>query len=174
MNKGLEVIEAHHLFAQTYDKIKVVIHPQSVIHSMVEFVDHSVLAQMSQPDMRLPIQYALSYPERQSSLTPPLDWTRLAPLEFFAPDEDKFPALSLAYAAGRAGGTLPAVMNAANEEAVGRFLDGKLAFTDIVPLVRQVMDSHEIESALEIETVLEADRWARARCARLAGKGVKK
>jgi 1-deoxy-D-xylulose-5-phosphate reductoisomerase len=161
MNKGLEVIEAHHLFEQSYATIRVVIHPQSIVHSMVEFKDHSVLAQMSRPDMRLPIQYALTYPERLVSLTEPLDWTALQPLTFFAPDEDKFPALTLAYAAGETGGTLPAVMNAANEEAARCFLAGKIGFTAIIPLVRRVMERHAVSYPTDVEAILEADRWAR-------------
>jgi 1-deoxy-D-xylulose-5-phosphate reductoisomerase len=169
MNKGLEVIEAHHLFQQAYGKIKVVIHPQSIVHSLVEFVDHSVLAQLGPPDMRLPIQHALTSPRRAASLVQALDLTALSALEFLAPDTNRFPALELAYTAGETGGTLPAVMNAANEEAVRSFLTGKIRFTDIVSLTRRVMEQHRVEPAREVEAVMSADSWARETFYRLAG-----
>lgn len=169
MNKGLEVIEAHHLFGVPYDRIKVVIQRESVIHSMVEFVDGSFLAHLGAADMRIPIQYAFSYPQREPSPARHLDFTSLGSLHFAAPDGERFPALRLAYAAGCTGGTMPAVMNAANEVAVSLFLQGRLGFTGIAELVRRVMDAHRTESAGDLETVLAADGWARGQAARLAG-----
>ena len=167
MNKGLEIIEAHHLFAQPYDKIKTIIHPQSIVHSMVEFIDNSMLAQLGVPDMRLPIQYALSYPKRQLSLADNLDLYRMSTLDFSLPDFERFPAIALAYSAGHTGGTLPAVMNAANEVAVYAFLRGEIRFLDIVKLTRKVMDEHKISYQNELEIILEADRWARETCRRV-------
>ena len=140
MNKGLEVIEARWLFKQSYDKIKVIIHPESIIHSMVEFVDGSILAEMSLPDMRLPIQYVLTYPERRPSKRERLDLASLGQLNFQEPDYEKFPALRLAYEAGRAGGTMPVVLNGANEIAVAAFLERKIPFTMIPELIEKVMD----------------------------------
>jgi len=134
-------------------------------------VDHSYLAQLGSPDMRLPIQYALTYPERQPSLAEALDLYRLAPLEFALPDYERFPALALAYSAGQTGGTLPAVMNAANEVAVNAFLREELAFLDIVQMTRRVMDEHNISYQTDLEVILEADRWARETCRRKIEKG---
>ena len=161
MNKGLEVIEAKWLFGVNYSQIEVVIHPQSVIHSAVEFMDGSVIAQLGLPDMRLPIQYALTYPRRVSGSIPRLNLTDLQGLTFEAPDTDKFPALRLAFEAGRAGGTMPAVLNAANEVAVDSFLKGLLHFKNIPVVVGSVMEKHNRESGLELGEIMEADRWAR-------------
>lgn len=161
MNKGLEVIEAHWLFGLEYRKIRVVVHPQSIIHSMVEFVDGSVIAQLGLPDMRLPIQYALGYPGRLQNNLPRLDWFDLKPLTFEPPDYERFPLLKMAFAAGEAGGTFPAALNAANEVAVGAFLDGKISFVSIYQVVLRVMDSHRAVSSPELEDILEADRTAR-------------
>lgn len=168
MNKGLEVIEAHHLFAVSYDKIRVVIQRESVVHSMVEFVDGSFLAHLGAADMRIPIQYAFSYPEREVSPARHLDFTLLGSLRFGAPDNSRFPALNLAYEAGKAGGTMPAVFNAANEVAVGLFIEGLLPFTSISRLVRMVMEDHLILAASELETILAADSWARDQAKRMA------
>lgn len=161
MNKGLEVIEAKWLFGVNYSQIEVVIHPQSVIHSAVEFMDGSVLAQLGLPDMRLPIQYALTYPRRVSGSVPRLNLTELQGLAFEAPDTDKFPALRLAFEAGRTGGTMPAVLNAANEVAVDSFLKGLLHFKNIPVVVESVMEKHNRESGLELGEIMEADAWAR-------------
>lgn len=161
MNKGLEVIEAHHLFSVDFDDIRVLIHRESVVHSMVEFVDGSFLAHLGIPDMRIPIQYALSYPERWTSPAPPLDWSFYRNLQFEPPDTNRFPALELAYEAGRTGGTLPAVLNAANEEAVQAFLDGKIRFPEISELVGEVMARHTVVKGPDIQAVLDSDRWAR-------------
>jgi 1-deoxy-D-xylulose-5-phosphate reductoisomerase len=161
MNKGLEAIEAHWLFGQPLDKIKVVIHPQSVVHSLVEYTDGSVLAQMGLPDMRLPIAFALAYPERLASELPALPVTSMGPLTFQEPDRQRFPALDLAYSAGRAGGTCPAVLNGANEVAVAAFLQGGLGFTGIVACVQAVLEQHQAGPADSVAEVLEADRWAR-------------
>ncbi len=161
MNKGLEVIEAHWLFNCTADEIDVIVHPQSVVHSMVELVDGSIIAQMGVTDMRHAIQYALTYPERRPSALPPLDLATLGRLEFFAPDLDRFPCLRLAYQALRAGGTMPAVLNAANEVAVAAFLDRKIKFGDIPRLIENACEAHTVQPALQLETVLAADRWAR-------------
>ena len=162
MNKGLEVIEAHHLFHLDYDRIEVLIHPQSVIHSMVQYVDGSVLAQLGRPDMRLPIAYALSYPERWTNPFERLD-LRGKELTFLEPDLAEFPALRLAYQAGRQGGTMPAVMNAANEIAVGAFLENRLSYLRIVDLVEQVCSEHQVLAVDNLETVLNVDQWARLR-----------
>ena len=162
MNKGLEAIEARWLFDQPLDSIKVVVHPQSVVHSLVEYVDGSVLAQLGQPDMRLPIAFALAYPERLPSKLPPLSITSMGPLTFQDPDRERFPALNLAYQAGRAGGTCPAVLNGANEVAVEAFLNGRLEFTGIAICVQAALESHRAGPADSVDAVLEADRWARA------------
>ena len=168
MNKGLEVIEAHWLFGVSADQIDVVIHPQSIVHSMVELIDGSVIAQMGITDMRLPIQYACSYPERwEARALPTLDLTDTGPLEFHAPARDRFPCLDLAYRALRTGGTLPVVLNAANEVAVESFLDGKLGFTAIPRVIQETMDAHDIESMTTLDVVRRVDRWSRE-CARLA------
>ncbi len=161
MNKGLEVIEAQWFFNCSADEIDVVVHPQSVVHSMVELIDGSIIAQMGVTDMRHAIQYALTYPARLPSELPPLDLTTLTKLEFFAPDTDRFPCLRLAYQALRRGGTMPAVLNAANEVAVAAFLDEKIRFGDIPRLIEAACDAHQISPANSLETVLNADRWAR-------------
>lgn len=162
MNKGLEVIEAHWLFGFTPDEIDIVVHPESVVHSMIELVDGSVIAQMGVTDMRHAIQYALTYPARHPCELPPLDLTALSSLHFEAPDVDRFPCIALAYRALREGGTLPAAMNAANEVAVPAFLEGRIALTDIPRIIEAVMDSHDTKPATELATILEADRSARA------------
>ncbi len=164
MNKGLEVIEAHHLFAMPYDKIEVVVQPQSAIHSMVEFSDGSVKAHLGTTDMRIPIQFALSYPERWDAPVQPLDFRTLGSLEFAAPDTETFKALAFAYHAGRVGGTLPCVMNAANEVAVAAFLDEGLSYLGIAECVEASMDAHEqqgVQKVESIEQLLELDLWAR-------------
>lgn len=161
MNKGLEVIEAHWLFGFAADQIGIVVHPESVVHSMIELIDGSVIAQMGVTDMRHAIQYALTYPERHSCELPPLDLTALATLHFEAPDPDRFPCIALAYRALREGGTLPTVLNAANEEAVKAFIDERIALTDIPRVIELAMDQHSTQPALDLETVLKTDRDAR-------------
>jgi 1-deoxy-D-xylulose-5-phosphate reductoisomerase len=165
MNKGLEVIEARWLFGVDYKKIKVLVHPQSIIHSMVEFVDGSVLAQLGLPDMRLPIQYALGYPERLVNDQPRLNWTALKALTFESPNIDRFPLLGLAYQAGRAGGTAPAVLNAANEVAVEAFLGGRIKFTSIYKVVARVVESHNPLQEPSLEEILSADGNSRRKAA---------
>jgi 1-deoxy-D-xylulose-5-phosphate reductoisomerase len=160
-NKGLEMIEAHWLFGVGMDRVDVVIHPQSIVHSMVEFVDGSVLAQLSHSDMCFPIQYAVTWPERVANTLPPLDFGKLQKLEFATPRFDDFPALHLARRAGETGGTLPAVMNAANEVAVSAFLDRRIAFPRIWRLVEQVMNAHASVAQPTLDAILDADRWAR-------------
>ena len=162
MNKGLEVIEAHWLFGVSADQIDVVIHPQSIVHSMVELVDGSVIAQLGVTDMRLPIQYACSYPERWDGALPSLDLTRAGRLEFLPPSPDRFPCLGLAYRALRAEGTLPVVLNAANEVAVDAFLERKLGFTAISRVIQETMDAHAVEAVASLEVVRRVDGWARA------------
>lgn len=160
MNKGLEIIEAHWLFDVPVEEVEVVVHPQSIVHSLVRFRDGSVLAQLGLPDMRLPIQYALVYPERLNTDLPRLDLTACGALTFESPDPQKFPALGLARRAAEIGGTMPAVMNAANETAVSLFLQGKIPFLGIMKTVEYVMERHEpVEPAYQ--NVLEADAWAR-------------
>ncbi len=161
MNKGLEVIEAHHLFAVSYDDIEVVVHPQSVIHSMVEYVDGSVKAQLGTTDMRIPIQFALSYPERWCAPVEFLDFRKLGALDFDAPDTKTFCCLDLARRAGVAGGTLPAAMNAANEVAVAAFLAGQIGFLDIASCVEEVMSAHEVCTVESIDQLKDVDAWAR-------------
>ena len=163
MNKGLEVIEAHYLFGLDYDAIDIVIHPQSIIHSMIELEDTSVLAQLGWADMRLPLLYALSYPERIATNWEPLDLVKVGSLTFREPDHDKYPCMQLAYAAGRAGGCLPAVLNAANEQAVALFLEEKIRFLDIPRLIEQVCDRYQAQNQTSpsLEEIIEADRWAR-------------
>ncbi len=163
MNKGLEVIEAKWLFGFDADQISVVVHPQSVVHSMVEMVDGSVIAQMGVTDMRHAIQYALTYPERRVNCIPPLDVANLSRLEFEEPDLERFPCLALAYRALHAGGTMPTVLNAANEVAVQAFLDGKLGLGQIATLNEAVMNEHTSQPASPLENVLAADEWARSR-----------
>ena len=163
MNKGLEVIEASWLFGVNPDEIDVAVHPQSIVHSMVEFVDGSILAQLGLTDMRIPIQYALTYPERWPCALPSLDIHNLTKLEFLQPDRDKFQCLNLAYRALRAGGTAPAVLNAANEVAVESFLNHRIGFDDIPRIIASVMDEHHPGDAASLDAVLDADTWARAR-----------
>jgi 1-deoxy-D-xylulose-5-phosphate reductoisomerase len=162
MNKGLEVIEAHWLFAAPADAIQVVVHPQSVIHSLVQYVDGSVLAQLGNPDMRTPIAYALAYPERIEAGVEPLDLCKVATLNFTAPDFARFPCLALAYQALRAGGTAPAILNAANEIAVAAFLDRRISFLDIPRLIEDVLESLPVSAANALDDVLNADAAARA------------
>ena len=163
MNKGLEVIEAHYLFGLDYDAIEIVIHPQSIIHSMVELADSSVLAQLGWPDMKLPILYCLSWPERLETPWRRLDLTAVGSLTFRAPDPARYPCMELAYAAGRAGGTMPAVLNAANEQAVALFLEERVHFLDIPKLIDRVCDRHQIDLMANpsLDEVLAVDAWAR-------------
>jgi 1-deoxy-D-xylulose-5-phosphate reductoisomerase len=169
MNKGLEVIEAHELFGVPFDAIDVVVHPQSVIHSMVEFVDGAAVAQLSLPDMRLPIGYALAYPDRLPTAFGAIDWTKLATLDFEEPDPARFPCLDLAFRAGRTGDLAPAWLNAANEVAVAAFLDGRIAWTAIAQVVEATLDRYEVPAGTggpgdrTVEDVLEADAVARRR-----------
>lgn len=163
MNKGLEVIEAHYLFDVDYDHIDIVIHPQSIIHSLIEVQDTSMLAQLGWPDMRLPLLYALSWPERIYTDWEPLDLVKAGDLTFRSPDHDKYPCMDLAYAAGRAGGTMTAVLNAANEQAVALFLDEKIRFLDIPKVIERVCDRHRTDLIAQpsLEDILTVDRWAR-------------
>jgi 1-deoxy-D-xylulose-5-phosphate reductoisomerase len=161
MNKALEIIEARWLFNLSADEIQVVIHPQSIVHSMVEYKDGSVIAQLSPPDMKLPIQYALTWPERWEGVAAKMDWSRLMELRFEPPDFERFDALRLGLEAARVGGTAGAVLNGANEAAVAAFLDGRLSFREIVPACRSVLQNHQFDPAPSLEQVLEADRWAR-------------
>ncbi len=161
MNKGLEIIEAHWLFKIPASQIKVIIHPQSVIHSMVEFVDGSIIAQMSNPDMKMPLQYALLYPERIKTNNSFLDLTRVKNLTFLEPDLRRFPGLKLCYFALELGGTAPCVLNASNEVAVESFLNKKLSFDKIPFLVRKVLSNHKVKQNPSLKEILEADRWAR-------------
>lgn len=161
MNKGLEVIEAHELFGVGYDQIEVVVHPQSVVHSMVEFTDGSTIAQLSMPDMRLPIGYALAYPNRISTPFGRIDWTALRRLDFEQPDTDTFRCLSLAYAAGREGGSAPAWLNAANEVVVEAFLSGRIGWLDIAAVLSAALDVHEPRSLVTVDEVVEVDARAR-------------
>ncbi|MEO0529910.1 MAG: 1-deoxy-D-xylulose-5-phosphate reductoisomerase [Planctomycetota bacterium] len=161
INKALEVIEARWLFDIPADQIRVVIHPQSVIHSMVEFVDGSVVAQLGPPDMKLPIQHALDYPHRAPGPAERLDWTQTHDLRFEPADFDRFPALALGFECAREGGTTGAVLNAANEAAVQSFLDGELHFTEIIPACRSILSAHEYDSDPTLERLEELDRWAR-------------
>jgi 1-deoxy-D-xylulose-5-phosphate reductoisomerase len=168
MNKGLEVIEAHELFGISYEHIEVVVHPQSVVHSMVELVDGSTIAQLSQPDMRLPIGYALGWPERLGTAFGAIDWASPLHLTFEPPDRDVFACLDLAYRAGREGGAAPAWLNAANEVAVEAFLTGELAWLGIAEVVAETLDACDRAPLLSVEDVIEADRRARAAAARAA------
>ncbi len=168
LNKGLEVIEARWLFGLTPEKISVSVHPQSIVHSMVEYIDGSMMAQMGSPDMRGPIAYALAYPERVESGAPTLDLTR-ASLEFFEPDTVKFPCLALSYDALKEGGTMPAVLNAADEVAVDAFLGGRIPFTGIPALIEGVMDAHDNHRQPSLEDVLAADAWARRAASEAVG-----
>jgi 1-deoxy-D-xylulose-5-phosphate reductoisomerase len=160
-NKGLEMIEAHWLFGLPMTQVEVVVHPQSIVHSMVEFIDGSVLAQLSVTDMCFPIQYAVTYPERMPSGLPPLDLAKLGTLSFEQPDEKRFPALRLAREAGEQGGTLPGVLNAANEVAVEAFLAERISFPRIWGMVEEVMKKHLTEKEPSLEAIIDADRWAR-------------
>src|SRR5712692_10481575 len=161
MNKGLEVIEAHWLFGFDADEISIVVHPESVVHSMIELIDGSVIAQMGVTDMRHAIQYALTYPERHASELPPLDLAKLTSLHFEEPDLDRFPCISLAYRALKTGGTLPAAMNAANEEAVHAFIEERIALTDIPRVIESVIDGHSNREVSDLSVVLETDSAAR-------------
>jgi 1-deoxy-D-xylulose-5-phosphate reductoisomerase len=161
-NKGLEMIEAHWLFGVEMQRVEVVIHPQSIVHSMVEFTDGSTLAQLSYSNMCFPIQYAVTWPDRVANSLPPLDFSKLSKLEFYTPRYDDFPALNLARRAGEVGGTLPAVMNAANEIAVAAFLDRKVRFTQIWEIVERVMNQHTPVAHPHLDAILAADQWARA------------
>ncbi|HLG13740.1 MAG TPA: 1-deoxy-D-xylulose-5-phosphate reductoisomerase [Blastocatellia bacterium] len=173
MNKGLEVIEAGWLFGFTADRISVAVHPQSIVHSMVEMVDGSVIAQLGVTDMRLMIQYALTYPDRLPTDLPALGFEKLSRLEFFEPDFDRFPCLGLAYAAMREGGTMPAAMSAANEVAVAAFLGERIGFMEIPRVIAETMESHDTQPCSGIEAVLEADRRAREHADLLANGGRK-
>jgi 1-deoxy-D-xylulose-5-phosphate reductoisomerase len=166
MNKGLEIIEAHHLFGVDYDRIDAVCHPQSIVHGIVEFADSSSLLQAAPTDMRIPIQAALMWPDRTKSLGKPVDLADVGTIEFEAVDHDRFPAVGLAYRAGRLGRTHPAALNAANEEAVRAFLDRRIGFSDIPVVISRVLDDHEPLDAHDLDAVLEADAWARARASR--------
>ncbi|MEL7140811.1 MAG: 1-deoxy-D-xylulose-5-phosphate reductoisomerase [Cyanobacteria bacterium J06554_3] len=163
MNKGLEVIEAHYLFGMDYDNIDIVIHPQSIIHSLIELQDTSVLAQLGWPDMRLPLLYAISWPERVYTDWPQLDLVKAGDLTFRDPDHDKYPCMELAYAAGRAGGTMTAVLNAANEQAVALFLDEKIHYLEIAKVIEKVCDRHkaDLNATPGLEDILAVDQWAR-------------
>ena len=161
MNKALEVIEARWLFDLPADKIEVVVHPQSIVHSMVEFVDHSTVAQLSPPDMRLPIQYALTWPDRNAGVSPKLDLSRAQTLEFLPPDVDRFPALALGFEVAAKGGTSGAVLNAANESAVAAFLRRELSFTDIALACREILEQHEFIADPSLEQLMACDQWAR-------------
>src|SRR5882762_214526 len=160
-NKGLEMIEAHWLFGVEMKRVEVVIHPQSIVHSMVEFADGSMLAQLSYSNMCFPIQYAVTWPYRVPNTLPPLDFSKLSKLEFFTPRYDDFPALNLGRRAGETGGTLPAVMNAANEVAVAGFLDRQVCFPDIWQIVEEVMNRHTSVAHPDLDAILQADQWAR-------------
>jgi 1-deoxy-D-xylulose-5-phosphate reductoisomerase len=164
-NKGLEVIEAHWLFDVSYDRIEVLLHPESIVHSLVEFADSSVLAQLGLPDMRGPIQYALCYPERKPSPVEPLDLTRIGALHFRPADFARYPCLGMAYEAGRTGGTAPAVFNAANEVAVARFLRGEIPFLAIEDIIEKVLSRHTPQADPDLETILACDAWARREAA---------
>lgn len=171
MNKGLEVIEARWLFGVDLSQVEVVVHRQSIVHSLVEFQDHSVIAQMGYPDMRLPIQYALFYPERVSNHLKPLDLPGTGALTFERPDKQRFPCLELAYEAARVGGSMPCALNAANEAAVGLFLRGCLGFVDIATVNARVMERHDPIASPNLEQIQAVDRWARAEAERVAQEG---
>lgn len=162
VNKGLEVIEARWLFDLPFEKISVLVHPQSIVHSMVEYIDGSVLAQLGMPDMRVPIQYALTYPERMKASFPKLDLTQYAALSFSHPDTQVFPALAKAYEVGQKGGTLPCVFNAANEIAVYNFLAGNIKFLDIMSVINATIGNHKVISTPTLEEIFTADQWARS------------
>src|SRR5262249_7456402 len=170
MNKGLEVIEANELFQVGYDHIDVVVHPQSIVHSMVETTDGATIAQLSLPDMRLPIGYALAYPDRLPVAFGPIAWTVLKRLDFESPDRVAFPCIDLAYQAGRTGGTAPAWLNGANEVAVQAFLDGLIKWVAIADVIAEVLDQHDGRNPESVDVVLDADRQARL----LAGEAVER
>jgi 1-deoxy-D-xylulose-5-phosphate reductoisomerase len=161
MNKGLEVIEAHWLFGLDVDKIKVLIHPQSIIHSMVEFVDGSIKAQLGVPDMKIPIQYALTYPDRTPANYGWVDFAKLGQITFFEPDLDKFECLKIAYEVAKLNGTYPTVLNAANEIAVEAFLNRKIKFTKIPEIIKRALDTHKPKFDPDLEDIFEADRETR-------------
>jgi 1-deoxy-D-xylulose-5-phosphate reductoisomerase len=165
VNKGLEVIEAHWLFRMPYPQIEVLLHPESIIHSMVEYVDHSIIAQLGLPDMRVPIQYALTYPDRRRTPTLPLKLSEIGSLNFRAMDYERYPCLKMAFEAGKLGGSAPTVYNAANETAVARFLAGEVSFLHIESIIDQIMQSHEVISLPSLEEIEFADRWARKQAA---------
>ncbi|MFZ0945459.1 MAG: 1-deoxy-D-xylulose-5-phosphate reductoisomerase, partial [Syntrophobacteraceae bacterium] len=167
MNKGLEVIEAHWLFGVPVERISVYIHPESIVHSMVEYIDGSVIAQMGVPDMKIPIGYALAYPERLPIACPKLDLFRLQKLSFYPPDEEKFPCLRMAFEACRKGSTMPAVLNAANEIAVYAFLEKTIAFYDIPAVIDEVMSAHKPCAKPDLEAILKADAWARKEASKI-------
>lgn len=175
MNKGLEVIEAHYLFGMDYDNIEIVIHPQSIIHSLIELQDTSVLAQLGWPDMRLPLLYALSWPERIPTNWSALDLVKAGDLTFRSPDHQKYPCMGLAYAAGRAGGAMPAVLNAANEQAVALFIAEAISFLEIPRLIEMTCDRYSAQNINNptLEDILAADRWARETVQELAQRGVR-
>ena len=176
MNKGLEVIEAHYLFGLDYDHIEIVIHPQSIIHSMIELADSSVLAQLGWPDMKLPILYCLSWPSRLETPWRRLDLTEVGQLTFRAPDTCKYPCMELAYAAGRAGGTMPAVLNAANEEAVAQFLEERIHFLDIPEVIEAACERHkpDLMNHPQLEDVLSVDSWAREAVREQVSRGTRR
>lgn len=161
VNKGLEVIEAHWLFNLPYDQIEVILHPESIIHSYVEFNDYSIIAQMGNPDMRVPIQYALTYPERRPTPTKPLQLAEIGKLTFRAMDYERYPCVKMAFECGRIGGTATTVFNAANEIAVARFLNGEIGFLQIEQLIERTLERHTLVANPDLETIREADAWAR-------------
>ena len=161
MNKGLEVIEAKWLFDLSFDEIDVVVHPQSIVHSLVEYKDHSTLAELGMPDMKVPIQYVLTYPEREQNDLEPLKLAEIGELTFEEPRTELFPCLKYAYQAGKIGGTMPAVLNAANEIAVAKFLAGKLKFVQIPEVITKVMEQHQVIKKPELDEIMNADKWAR-------------
>jgi 1-deoxy-D-xylulose-5-phosphate reductoisomerase len=168
MNKALEIIEARWLFDLRPDQIDVVVHPQSIVHSLVEFVDGSVVAQLSSPDMKLPIQYALTYPLRTPGMATPLDFKQTMRLDFEPPDFERFPALELGLEVARTGGTSGVVLNAANEAAVARFRAGELQFTEIVPSCRAVLEQHDFDPSPSLDELEKLDSWARQEVLRWA------
>ncbi len=170
MNKGLEVIEAHFIFGMPADKIKVIVHPQSIIHSMVEFIDGTVFAQLSHPDMKAPIAYALSCPDRLDDIVEPMSFGEIGKLTFEDPDHERFPALKLAFRALETGGLMAVVMNSANEVAVQKFCDGEIGFTSIPKLIEKVMDVFDNKTGMTLDDILETDRWARAMAESLVHK----
>jgi 1-deoxy-D-xylulose-5-phosphate reductoisomerase len=170
VNKGLEVIEAHLLFDVAYDDIDVVVHPQSIVHSMVEFIDGSTIAQASPPDMRLPISLGLDWPNRVGGVGRPLDWTQATSWTFEPLDDEAFPSVDLAKQVGRAGATFPAVYNAANEQAVDAFHEGRLSFLGIVDVIARVVDAHEPPDTLTVESLAEAETWARRKADEIIAK----